>query len=231
MESRTRVGNMEMKRRVIRPEKPDGEMTKPIELSQTENRWMIRFWQADRLVRNLAVVGALLLAVIAVKNSTVPEAQSVFSALQESAGMEWDESVGKLSFVNSLFPEAIQQVWNPSPAVTVYAPVRGDTVHTWSEGEPYITIQSKGRDVRAAADGEVMSIAHGLGEERIIRIRHEDDTEALYGNLESAWVEEGQAVCAGDVIASLIDGVPLAFELRVDGRSVNPEGRLIPFEE
>jgi len=104
-------------------------------------------------------------------------------------------------------------------------------VHAWSESEPYITIQGTVTDVRAAADGEVMSIAHGLNEERILRVRHDDGTEALYGNLLNCHAGEGDRVYAGDVIATLIKDQPLAFELRVDGRSVDPEGRLTPFME
>ena len=86
-------------------------------------------------------------------------------------------------------------------------------------------------DIRAAADGEVMSIAHGPDEERIIRVRHDDGTEALYGNLQHCYVEAGQRVYAGEIIASLIGDQPLAFELRVDGRSVDPRGKMIPFDE
>lgn len=231
MENKTQVRHMEVKKRLQQERVPAAEITRPVELEPQERAWPVRFLKADQLVRNLAVMGVLLLTVIAVKNSSAPEAQSVFSVLKTSAGMEWDESVGKLSFVNSLLPEALQEVWNPSPAVTVYAPVNGETLHVWSQNEPYITLRSQTGDVRSAADGEVMSIAHGLDEERIIRIRHEDGTEALYGNLQTCHMQEGQKVWAGDVIASLIPGEPLVFELRVNGRSVDPANRLVPFEE
>lgn len=187
-----------------------------------------RLLWTDKLIRNLAVVGALLLTVVAVKNASVPEARSVFSALQESAGMEWDESLGKLSFVNGIFPQELQAVWNEKEQLAVFAPVTGQTVHAWSAQEPYVEYETAISDVRAAADGEVMSIAHGLDEERIVRVRHDDETESIYGNLDTCFVEVGDYIYAGDVFARLIDGKPLAFELRKDGRSIDPEGLLRP---
>lgn len=184
------------------------------------------FLKADRFVRDLMVVGCLFLVVAAVRNVSTPENQSVFSAIQASAGMEWDESVGKLSFVNAIFPSGIRAVWNENADVAVLSPVLGEVVHAWSQAEPYVMLQTSLRDVRASADGEVMSIAHGMDEEKIVRIRHDDQTETLYGNLEACYAEVGDRVYAGDVFAELLDGMPLAFELRIDGRSVNPEGKL-----
>ncbi len=196
-----------------------------------EAGWGKRLLQTDKLIRNLAVVGGLLLTLVAVKNAGTPQTQSVFSALQDSVNMEWDESLGKLSFVNGFLPEGIQAVWNEQENVSVLAPVVGETVHAWSQQEPYIEVQSAVADVRAVADGEIMSIAHGLDEERIIRVRHDDDTESIYGNLLVCYAEEGDRVYAGDIIARVLDGKPLAFELRKDGRSINPEGLMKPQKE
>ena len=190
-----------------------------------------RLLQTDKLIRNLAVVGGLLLTLVAVKNADTPQSQSVFSALQDSVHMEWDESLGKLSFVNSYLPESLQAVWNERETVTVLAPVVGETVHAWSEAEPYLELQSAVTDVRAVADGEVMSIAHGIGEEQIVRVRHDDETESIYGNLLVCYAEVGDRVYAGDIIARVPDDAPLAFELRKDGRSINPEGLLMPQKE
>ena len=86
------------------------------------------------------------------------------------------------------------------------------------------------RDVRASADGEVMSIAHGLNEERIIRIRHEE-CETIYGNIEDCLAEVGDQILAGDIIGTLIEGQPLAFELRHNGRSVDPSIHIKTIEE
>lgn len=196
------------------------------ELPKRES-WGARFLRIDRLIRNLAVAGALLLTVVAVKNAGAPDVQSVFSALEETAGMEWDESLGKLTFVNSLLPEELQAVWNETQSLAVFMPIDGQTVHAWTEQEPYVEFSSMVSDVRAVADGEVMSIAHGLGEERIVRVRHDDSSESLYGNLETCYVQVGDRVSAGEIFAKLLPDAPLAFELRLDGRSVNPDGLMM----
>ncbi len=193
-----------------------------------ESGWGKRLLQTDKLIRNLAVVGGLLLTLVAVKNAGAPQAQSVFSALQDSANMEWDESLGKLSFVGGFLPEGIRAVWSEKESVTVLSPVVGETVHVWTEQEPYLEVMSTVSDVRAVADGEIMSIAHGVDEERILRVRHDDETESIYGNLVMCYGEEGDRVYAGDIIARVLDGKPLAFELRKDGRSINPEGLMKP---
>lgn len=228
MNQHTHVKNIKVKSRAERLLRQSSEL---IELPERKNSWGDRFLQLDRLVRNLAVVGGLVLVVIAVRNSSIPEAQSVFGAIQESAGMQWDESIGKLSFVNSLLPEEIQEVWSETADISVFAPLNGEIVHVWSQSEPYLLIAGAVSDVRASADGEVMSIAHGMEEERILRVRHDDDTETIYGNLQSCFVEVGDRVASGDVIGTLLSNHPLAFEVRVDGRSVDPSDQLKPLEE
>lgn len=228
MNQQTHVKSMKVKSRAARLMDEPAQL---IELPARESSWSARFLQFDKLVRNLAVVGGLVLVIIAVRNSTIPEAQSVFSALQESVGMQWDESVGKLSFVNSLLPEEIQEVWSEEPSIAVFSPLNGEVVHAWSQNEPYLLISGTVSDVRASADGEVMSIAHGMDEERILRVRHDDASETIYGNLVTCSVEVGDRVYAGDVIGTLLDGFPLAFEVRLDGRSVDPSKNLRPFEE
>lgn len=220
--------NIKVRSRAARLEQET--ITHPTEWPK-EKSWGKTLLQLDKLGRNLAVVGGLFLVVVAVRNSTLPEAQSVFSAIQASAQMEWDESVGKLTFVNALLPESVRAVWQENPLTEVFAPVQGEIVHAWSQNEPYLMIQSGVSNVRASADGEVMSIAHGLGEERIVRIRHDDGNETLYGNMQECYIEIGDRIAAGEMIGKLRKDQPLAFELRVQGRSVNPAELLRPFEE
>lgn len=190
------------------------------------------FFAPEQLLRNLALVGCLSLVVLAVQRMGEGQRSiSVFSALEDQLTAAWEEDIGKLSFVSELLPPEIREVWNPGSAISVVAPVVGDTVHAWSVQEPYLEIASSVTDVRAAAPGEVMSIAHGLGEERILRLRHPDDTETLYGNLKDCLAQVGDTVESGEVIATLLPGKPLAFELRVDGRPVDPSAGMLQPEE
>lgn len=228
MNQQTQVRNVKVKSRAERLLAEEAQLTElPVRKKQFGN-WFLQF---DNLVRNLAVVGGLVLVMMAVRNSSLPQAQSVFGAIQDSAGIQWDESIGKLSFVNSILPEGIREVWNETPIQAVFAPVSGTVVHAWSREEPYLLLEGDTRDVRASENGEVMSIAHGMEEERIVRLRHTDGTESVYGNLESCSVTVGAQVSAGDIIGKLIVEKPLAFEVRMNGRSVDITHSLKPFDE
>ncbi len=177
---------------------------------------------AERLTRNVAVAAALLLCAVAVRNAALPESKGVFAAIQDSVTMNLDESLGKLTFVSNLLPESALVFWNNNETVQVSAPVSGDIVHVYNEEEPYIALLGVSTDVRVAADGEVMNIAHGDGEERVVRIRHEDGLETLYGNLQECFVQEGDQVYEGDIIGETAAKQPVFFEVRRNGRSIDP---------
>lgn len=189
------------------------------------------FLQFDKLARNLAVVGGLALVLIAVRNSEQPEAQSVFGVLQESVGMQWNENIGKLTFVNSILPAEIREVWQETPGISLFSPVQGEIVHAWSQEEPYLLLNSVDGDIRAAAGGEVMAVAHGVNEEKILRIRHWDGTESVYGNLKQSYVDVGAEIHAGEIIGEVLELQPLAFEMRMNGKSVDVTHGLKPFAE
>ncbi len=177
---------------------------------------------AERLTRNVAVAAALLLCAVAVRNAALPQAKDVFTAIQDSVTMDLDESLGKLTFVSNLLPESALVFWNSNETVQVSAPVHGDIVHAYNEEEPYIGLLGVSTDVRVAADGEVMNVAHGDGEERVVRVRHEDGLETLYGNLLECYVAEGDQVYEGDIIGETAQKQPVFFEVRKNGRSVDP---------
>lgn len=191
-------------------------------------RGIASFFSPESLTRNLALLGCLSLVLLALHKSGEQGSISVFSALESEMNTSWEADVGKLSFVSDLLPAELREVWNPAPDAAVFAPVDGKTVHAWSEAEPYVEIQAQETQIRSAERGEVMSLAHGPGEERILRIRHENGVETLYGNLKECFVEAGSMVESGQVIATLLPDTPLAFELRINGRSVDPSGHFLP---
>ena len=177
---------------------------------------------AERLTRNVAVAAALLLCAVAVRNAALPESKDVFSAIKDSVTLNLDESLGKLTFVSNLLPESALVFWDSNETVQVSAPVHGDIVHVFNEEEPYISLLGVSTDVRVAADGEVMNIAHGDGEERVVRIRHDSGLETLYGNLQECYVAEGDQVYEGDIIGETEAKQPVYFEVRRNGRSIDP---------
>lgn len=227
MSEETRVNQMEVRqrRRWIQPPMPTEESVQTSS-QLTELPPPVKGFrsliQPENLGKNLALVGCLALVVLALNHGGTEENVSVFSALKSEMTASWDEDVGKLSFVSDLLPPEIREVWNPSPTVSVMAPAHGQVVHAWSTQEPYLEMHCSVTDIRASGDGEVMSVAHGLDEEKIIRIRHTNGSETLYGNLQSTFVEAGSLVQQGDIIGTLLPEKPLAFELRVSGRSIDP---------
>lgn len=221
MEPKTRVKQLKVKNKAVRLYGKTCESV--VELPPRRNSFGQYFMKLDLLMRNLAVVGGLALVIVAVRNSSMPQAQSVFGALQESIGMKWDENVGKLSFVNTLIPDEIQEVWCESPEydAVIQFTEEGEIVHAWSTDEPYWLINSESDRVHSAVAGEVMSIAHGKDKELVIRIRHSNSSESVYGNLSGVCVEIGDSVAAGAEIGKLLPNMPLAFEFRENGCSVS----------
>lgn len=84
-----------------------------------------------------------------------------------------------------------------------------------------------GAEVRAAARGRVVYSGSGLPRYgNLIIIKHNDDYLSAYAHNDQLLVAEGAAVQAGQAIARMgasgTDRVKLHFEIRRDGRPVNP---------
>jgi len=196
-----------------------------IEWIPQEKKW------AERLSRNMAVAAALLICIAAVRAADEnPSAQAVFQTVQEQLSLDLDDSLGKLTFVSNMLPEASMVFWNGAADIEVMAPVSGDIAHVWSAAEPYIAMLSDDINVYCGADGEVMSVAHGDNEERIVRIRHEDGFESIYGNLAACYALVGDKVLAGDVLGQTAKGERVFYELRQEGRSIDPTYLMRPRE-
>ena len=105
-------------------------------------------------------------------------------------------------------------------------PVDGEVVETFNPGKLQKGIKiksSSGRQVRAAAPGNVVYAGSGLrGYGRLIIIKHSDILLSAYANNDKLLVSVGQSVQQTDVISSLgVDGT-MYFEIRKDGDPVNP---------
>lgn len=88
-----------------------------------------------------------------------------------------------------------------------------------------------GDSVRAAAPGQVVYAGSGLrGYGNLVIIKHNDTFLSAYAHNRSLRVSEGDAVKAGEVIAEMgssgTDSVRLHFEIRRDGKPVDPIGYL-----
>lgn len=91
-----------------------------------------------------------------------------------------------------------------------------------------LTIGGKrGDEVRAAASGRVVYTGSGLlGYGQLVIVKHSETYLSAYGHTEAVAVREGQAVGAGQRIATMgagPQGEPvLYFEIRVNGAPSNP---------
>jgi len=84
-----------------------------------------------------------------------------------------------------------------------------------------------GEDVRAAGLGRVVYTGSGLlGYGQLIIVKHNETYLSAYGHLQSVMIREGDAVTAGQRIATMGNGPQgspqLYFEIRINGTPGNP---------
>lgn len=93
----TQVGRMQVRRRT------ETEQLPSIEWKQAERRR-----PGEQLLRNMAVAGALLICAVTLRSGALPSlspaADAVLTAATDDSLL--NDSLGRLSFVSSLFPEA-----------------------------------------------------------------------------------------------------------------------------
>jgi murein DD-endopeptidase MepM/ murein hydrolase activator NlpD len=85
----------------------------------------------------------------------------------------------------------------------------------------------KGTPIYATADGVVSSAGAERGYGNTVRIRHEFGFETVYAHKSRIRVQPGQRVSRGDHIGDMgatgrATGVHLHYEVRLNGRPVNP---------
>jgi len=85
----------------------------------------------------------------------------------------------------------------------------------------------EGQEIRSTLNGKVIYVGEDLaGYGKLTIIKHNNDILSVYGHQQSILVTEGQAVQAGESIGTMgatgADGVKLLFEIRKDGKSIDP---------
>ena len=87
---------------------------------------------------------------------------------------------------------------------------------------------SKGTQIKAAADGVIKKAEYSGLYGNLVIIEHENGVETYYAHCSSLYVKKGDKVSQGDVIAAVgstgnSTGPHLHFEVRVDGAPLNPQ--------
>jgi murein DD-endopeptidase MepM/ murein hydrolase activator NlpD len=101
-----------------------------------------------------------------------------------------------------------------------------------AEFHPGLDFQGKkGEAVRCTANGRVIYAGWFSGYGNCVRIAHNNGIETLYGHLSKIFVKVGRQVSTGDTIGAVgstghSTGPHLHYEVRVNGRPVNPRNYL-----
>ena len=128
-------------------------------------------------------------------------------------------------------PEATPEPVLPSIVSRWVWPTTGPLLRGYmpeANGKKGIDIGGKaGQPIVSAADGKVVYSGSGLvGYGRLIIIKHNDSLLSAYGHNSELLVAEGDYVKAGQVIAKMgssgTSSTRLYFEIRLDGKPVNP---------
>ena len=117
-----------------------------------------------------------------------------------------------------------------APPVHWQWPVSGGTatLTTRPNGGQGLTVSGQlGEDIRAAAAGNVVYTGSGLlGYGQLVILKHNETYLSAYGHTQSVAVREGDAVIAGQRIATMgagpNGGAMLYFEIRINGTPGNP---------
>lgn len=183
----------------------------------------------EHLMRNLATASALVLCAVALRQGAIPGSGSAVDAVMTAVtdNTLLDDSLGRLSFVSSLFPEATL-VFGEQHYPELAMPVSGGVVvHAWMDSEPYTSWRSNARTVTSSLAGEIIGVYHGADEELLVQVLSDDGFACLYGNLSEVCVTMGDAVQAGDALGTVLAGKDCVMELRRDGVSIDPS-RMLP---
>ena len=114
------------------------------------------------------------------------------------------------------------------PGIRLSWPAKGKVSEDFSEKTKGIDIAGKlGDPVTAASDGKVVYAGNSLrGYGNLVIIKHDNTYLTAYAHNRTLLVKEGDAVKKGQKIAEMGDtdtnSVKLHFELRVNGKPVNP---------
>jgi lipoprotein NlpD len=114
------------------------------------------------------------------------------------------------------------------PGIRLSWPAKGKVSDDFSEKTKGIDIAGKlGEPITAASDGKVVYAGNSLrGYGNLVIIKHDNTYLTAYAHNRTLLVKEGDAVKKGQKIAEMGDtdanAVKLHFELRVNGKPVNP---------
>jgi murein DD-endopeptidase MepM/ murein hydrolase activator NlpD len=122
-----------------------------------------------------------------------------------------------------------------APAMSLIWPAQGDVIRTFDgkTSKGIDIVNAPGTKVVAAAGGTVVYAGNGLrGYGNLLILKHNGEYLTAYAHNRVLLVKEGESVRSGEKIAEMgdtdTDRVMLHFELRYQGRSMDPSRALPP---
>jgi lipoprotein NlpD len=125
-------------------------------------------------------------------------------------------------------PEPAKSEVVAEPGIRLSWPAKGKVIAEFSETNKGIDIAGKvGEPVLAASDGKVVYAGNSLrGYGNLVIVKHDNTYLTAYAHNSKLLVKEGDSVRKGQRIAEMGDtdanAIKLHFELRVNGKPVNP---------
>ncbi len=125
-------------------------------------------------------------------------------------------------------PEPAKPEVVAEPGIRLSWPAKGKVIAEFSETNKGIDIAGKvGEPVLAASDGKVVYAGNSLrGYGNLVIVKHDNTYLTAYAHNSKLLVKEGDVVRKGQRIAEMGDtdtnAIKLHFELRVNGKPVNP---------
>lgn len=175
--------------------------------------------------RSTLIVCAVIMGVAAVRALPFDWAQQAVAAMSGAVNMsvDLDKTLGELKFVREVIPDSAMVFWSGG-AGEYSAPFSGSVTHTFSEEQPWLEYSGQNQEVRSVRSGRVVQLEQGDAGDWAVRIEHADGMETVYAFLSDTSVQEGDSVAAAQEIgrASGANGARIYFEMRVDGKPVDP---------
>jgi murein DD-endopeptidase MepM/ murein hydrolase activator NlpD len=154
-------------------------------------------------------------------------------------GTEGDETGERFRLLMDKFDRAhLLQV--AAAKMPLFMPVKGGVRHTSGFGQRRDPITgrarahngqdlagSPGTPILATGDGTVITAMRQSGYGNVVKIRHAFGYTTVYAHLNKITVKQGEKVTQGDVIGGMGNtgrstGTHLHYEIRIDGKPVNP---------
>ena len=202
----------------------------------------VRFLRIGGIVAGvLLTIGALSWAYLATQAARVPLLTRRLSALEHDA-QQLDTLKRALAELEGRFAQ-VQRMMGASAVATPGSagdsaglpnewplPIAGQLIETPDAPAKAVGIEvavPRGTMVRAAGAGSIVEIRDDALYGRVVRMRHKQGYESVYGNLLEVRVKNGDHVAAGAIIAVSGDSTGaypahLHFEILRDGVQVNP---------